>query len=349
MSSPVKIAVICLGIACISGGQVYSQQYEMSGTVSSKAMGRDGAIQEEVRRDFSVTVNDCQWMISTTSENRGGQPATKWTTSSVKVSEILSATYYTNGFISGIVESNVFPSACEDSVTHFLWFAFASACYLDGVKDNKLPPIFDPIVSVLFDAELRLPAIWDRMDQAPRLPIRILFLNDGYVRSRDSQNRETLRFQVGPPFSSGFTNAVLVLSGVTNFGRLLLPTGFRFVHYSPGIGPDGIPQLTTSRTIEAEASQIRASVSADSLMPKLPRKAVVQDRRLLRANPSVGPIVYHIMDGRWPEADQIETIRRHQIPVKVQGSSHSLFKLTLVLILFASPLAYYVLRRQRVG
>src|ERR1035437_1323656 len=215
-------------------GRLQAFQYSVDGSLSFCSCSPIGQVVLEIRREFGVTVDGCQWLIKTTNRNPQGVVLARWETGCTNDGQIFRATYYpTNpkSHIMAVVESNAIPSACDDNVSQYLLLMLASGCYLDDIKDNLLPPVYEPLLSVLYDKNLRYPAFVNRFEKSPHLPSRIVYMNDGFYRTRDSNNKTTIRFKDGWPFENGFTNAVFSVSGVTNAGQILIPSRFGFVEY----------------------------------------------------------------------------------------------------------------------
>jgi hypothetical protein len=266
-----------------------------------------------------VVVDGCQWLITSTNRDAQGEAHTVWVTGCTNGAEIFYATYYpmnATGHIGALVESNAVPSGCEDGVTKYLWLMLASGCYLDSRTNNLLPPVYEPILSVLFDKDLSYPAETERLPAPPRLPRLIQFLNDGFSRTRDPSNTATLRFPVSWPFQNGFTNAVFAASGVTNFGKLQIPTGFQFLEYAPSVGLDNRPTLAVKRRMVVAVTRVSGSNITDSLLPPLTGLAVVQDRRLPNPKGGVRMVTYSITDRRWKTAQEAAAFSEDSKPAK---------------------------------
>ena len=110
-----------------------------------------------------------------------------------------------------------------------------------------------------------------------------------------------MRFPVSWPFQNGFTNAVFAASGITNLGKMQIPTGFQFLEYGPSVGLDNRPTLAVKRRMVVFVTRVSSSTITNSLLPPLTGRAVVQDRRL--PNPK-GGVSYLITDGRWKTAQE---------------------------------------------
>lgn len=168
-----KVSVLAASLCGISPFLLYSQQYVAEGSVVFRSRGLASQAGPAIKRDFVVAVDGCRWLITTTNRSAGEAANTSWATGCTNGTEIYCATYYTNGYIMAVVESNTVPSACDDGVSQYLWLMLASGCYLDEMKDNLLPPVFDPLLSVVLDKNLKIPAHVDRMAAQPHLPLRI--------------------------------------------------------------------------------------------------------------------------------------------------------------------------------
>jgi RNA polymerase sigma factor (sigma-70 family) len=343
-------------------------EYQVEGNLVFQTYGPDGKVVAEILRDFAVLVDGSQWLITTTNKNSRGEILTSWATGSTNNAEIFSAVYYIKGFTTALVESNSMPSGCEDGVSQYLWLMLASGHYLDGMKSNELPPVYDVLFSVLYDKDLKYPAFVERSTNSPNLPSRIVYMNDGFNRTRDSKNQKTLLFKNAPPFDKGYTNAVFAIVGVTNFENMDFPTGFNFVEYAPALFPPvkpdpslpaGAPIVFTSnrvlgmkRKMEATINHIGLTKTTKSLLPMLPANTVVQDRRLMNVATSVKPITYSAQKGNWKSVEDVKLMagkkpadQKQPVAKRFHGS-YLKYYLSAALLLILVP-AIYLFRKTR--
>ena len=311
-----------------------SHRYSLEGEIALRIYKVDGSLGEEKKRDFAVSVDNCRWVINTTNRDASGKVTAWWAVSSTNEGEVVTATYYPAGHVTAIVESNSFPTACEDSVSHYLWLMFASECFLAGVTDDMLPPVFDPVLTVLFDKDLRYKAIYDLVQAPLKLPREIIFLNDGNVRTWDPQARKTVLHKYSHPYDKGFTNAVFTISGLTNVGEALLPTGFSFLEFAPGANPDA-PDI--KRSILARVTKAEWNTLPVSSLPPLTKRAVVQDRRLIQEKAPGAPVTYGIQDKQWKTAEDVREI--YELQKRKQASTTSKMPIGTILLALIVPLA----------
>jgi RNA polymerase sigma factor (sigma-70 family) len=345
--------------------QSHPSRYQLEGNVVFDSYNNFGQSVLEIKRDFAVTVDGSRWLITTTNRNSNGGVLTSWATGSTNGEEIVYATYYGNNtnFVTAVIESNTVPSGCEDGVSQYLWLMLASSVYLDRVKTSQLPPVYDPVFSILFDKDLKYPVFLDRLTNSPNLPRQIAYMNDGFYRTRDRENKTTELLKIAPPFDKGFTNAVFAVSGVTHYGNMEFPTGFKFLEYAPSfnfagqseashsapiVGSRSDMVLSTKRKMEVSITRISVPESTTSLLPSIPKNAsvVVQDRRLMNAKIPFGFATYDIQNGKWKTIYELKSIVKYPSDVR---KNYVYFRIYIVLaasLLIFIP-AIYLTQKKR--
>jgi hypothetical protein len=149
----------------------------------------------------------------------------------------------------------------------FIWFALASGHYFEAMKNGFMPPIWnveDPSIRRQpFDMRVSV----ERLDQRPRLPSFVAFINDGYYREFNPSTGENVVIALKPPFDKGYTNAYYQALEYTNIGPIVVPQKFIFVAYSAplGTGVQPFDRWTINGTVETANSTAdhRLSLSAD--------------------------------------------------------------------------------------
>jgi RNA polymerase sigma factor (sigma-70 family) len=345
--------------------QSHPSRYQLEGNVVFDSYNNFGQSVLEIKRDFAVTVDGSRWLITTTNRNSNGGVLTSWATGSTNGEEIIYAIYYGNNtnFVTAVIESNTVPSGCEDGVSQYLWLMLASSVYLDRVKTSQLPPVYDPVFSILFDKDLKYPVFLDRLTNSPNLPRQIAYMNDGFYRTRDRENKTTELLKIAPPFDKGFTNAVFAVSGVTHYGNMEFPTGFKFLEYAPSfnfagqseashsapiVGSRSDMVLSTKRKMEVSITRISVPESTTSLLPSIPKNAsvVVQDRRLMNAKIPFGFATYDIQNGKWKTIYELKSIVKYPSDVR---KNYVYFRIYIVLaasLLIFIP-AIYLTQKKR--
>ena len=95
------------------------------------------------------------------------------------------------------------------------------------------------------------------------------------------------------PFNQGFTNGLYAITGATNVGKLILPTGFLFQQFEPGLGTS----LRLCARVEATVTNFSLVCSRANFLPTLPQHNAVFDERLAHARHPVPVVGYRASPG----------------------------------------------------
>jgi hypothetical protein len=161
---------------------------------------------------------------------------------------------------------------------------------------------------VLCDPDYKVPASWTLSEEAPRLPRSVAMFNDGHARSWDFDKQQAVVIPYQPPYHRGFLYAALSVTSVTNVGRLTLPTGAIFQEFA--MAPTGRinADVSVKRSITMSVRQACDHCALVDFRPHVENKTVVQDRRLLHANPAFGPVTYDLQESQWPTVEQVRAM-----------------------------------------
>ena len=294
--------------------QVRAQEYEVEGEIQEHII-QSGQPDWTTAATFKVYVRECAWLIETVETNSSGGSKQR-RIGSMNGTEICQITSYpeakptllaTNsraikhpvirGADSGFVLSNTVPvGSMNDSIIPHLWVMFASQCFFKAQNPtNRLMPVYDVDYSLVDRVDLRLETDWELIKGKISLPLKVVYYNDGGFYTMDTN--KVLKFQnYGPPYKSGFTDAIYAVTVLTNFNGVTFPAGFTFGEYRPGGGPTRY-QLQARKTAEAIVTAFRPVCSRKDLLPAIQNVTAVHDQRLVHATPPVAPFVYAIKKG----------------------------------------------------
>src|SRR5207249_2817509 len=164
---------------------------------------------------------------------------------------------------------------------------FASQCYFKQQTTNWLTPVYDSNASIHGDPNFTVQAEWELMNGA--LPLKVVYYNPGGYYDLVGLNQ--VKFTpYHPPFNGGFTNAMYLMTGITNFNGIPFPTGFLFEEYKAG-GP-GRYGLWACQRVEVTVSAVRSACSRKNLLPSPAGRIVVNDYRLNHARRPVQELMY---------------------------------------------------------
>ena len=338
--------------------QARAQEYEVEGIIQEHII-QLGQSDWTTSATFKVYVRDCSWLIETMETNSSGGSKQR-RIGSMNGTEIFEITSYpkatparsgTNsaainhpvirGADGGLILSNTVPvGSMNDSIIPHLWVMFASQCFFKAQNPtNRLMPVYDVDYALVDRVDLRLETDWELMKGKISLPLKVVYYNDGGFYTMDTN--KVLKFQsYGPPYKSGFTDAIYAVTALTNFNGVTFPAGFTFGEYRPGGGPTRY-QLQARKTAEAVVTAFRPVCSRKDLLPAIQNETIVHDERLAHAVPKVASFLYNLpTGGNWlqmPEAKQRMQVmqantQQRNIPTASRGVLITLLLLTLVVM-----------------
>ena len=162
--------------------------------------------------------------------------------------------------------------------------------------NSRLTPVYNPIASPHFNPDLQPEAKWELLKEPPHLPNSVVYLNDGRIHSQNASNRPYYA-KLGHPYDRGFTDANYQITGVTNIGRLALPSGFIFQRFMPGGGKSSTDLRVLTRA-EATVTAARPGCSRSSLLPEVPARGVVLNHRLAGLSLGATQLLYRSTKGK---------------------------------------------------
>jgi hypothetical protein len=195
-----------------------------------------------------------------------------------------------------IIEENNVPHEKTDFSTS-IWLAYASGCYFNEIKDNKVKLFFDFNDSTLRLNNQSVKVAWERSKLPPFVPVYVNFYDDGFVYSR--RNNTSSSFQRKPPYDKGFITYKYLVTTFTNISGITIPAGFQLESYVTK--PDG----KTSEDIKllftqfGSVEKIIINPEEQDFAPKIDSATYVEDRRFASAKPAAQQIFYLNTSGKW--------------------------------------------------
>ncbi len=299
----------------VSAGLAGASEYEIEGSARFKNLDRAGNVRTELKSSFRVFVRDCGWLIEVIDLDENNDPKGGRETGSTNGAEIFTLslpieprkTQTLAQAVSGtssnqvvrrlrrnvasIVSNSVPVSSISESVVSHLWLMFASHCYFAGLTTNQLTPVFDVTAYVLHRPDLKVPAQWELTGGTVPLPKAVTYYNETNE----------------PPGKRAQYSA----TGLTNVGRMTLPTGFIFEEFFGG---------NVRRRVDVVVTAVRPTCSEVSLLPSIQGKALVNDYRLIGANPPIKSFTYSTPRKGWVS---VQEARKVQAMQRRRGSSRT--------------------------
>lgn len=180
----------------------------------------------------------------------------------------------------------------DGSMINYLWLAYGSGSYFEERTTNRLHPIWSLDDPYLARQGFTVDASWERYPEG-RLPLKVLYYNDGYARTRSGVRKWP------PPFDQGFTNAIYEVTASTNVLGRWMPLSFRFMRY--GVEPTvySSNRLAIITAVEVRVTEIGWQGTGGVLRPAFRGIADVTDRRFEKSNPSLPMLMYKATNGAW--------------------------------------------------
>ncbi len=295
-----------LNLLCVSGA--WAQEYEVTGTVTYTA-SRDDEVKYEKKRLFRFSFKNCQWNAKTwdaQSEMRydevGFQDATLFNLRSFP-----SKTNAATPTFTSVVASGSLP-ADDQSLINYLWLAYGSGCFFAGKEAGMLEPIWEMDDPVLNATGFKMQAFWDLRERTPKVPARIIYLNDGFSKIR--RNGQPVLMPIRAPYDKGYTNAVLFGEGTVTQNGMSFPATsvFRRYYVADPLAAGEPARLLVRTEIKAEISAVKDKVSIESILPQFKGHFNIQDRRAKLLNPDVPVVIYSVTNGNWPSLSYVQEL-----------------------------------------
>jgi hypothetical protein len=330
-------------------------EFEVEGTIDYRIAGEAGT--DVVRRldSFCVSVKGCAWHIKKIPALfvKGGVQQDRLPQSFVAATDSTNFFYLvshpTNRIgvagrrpqsnATGLIGNGAVPYAVSDVTIIWLWYAFASHCYLSEVDEPYLvPPLTLTDVSD-YARDYRVSATWERSANAPRLPSSLVFGN-------------RCRFQTN--LTEDFTNAVYHVSAFTNTRQFVIPSQADVQYFRCVLNSDGTvssPVTTVpAASISITVTNVREKVSLPSFAVDIEGTALLSDLRPLSTTlPHPVPVG---LATNWPDPDHSRRTAEYLLRAEVhlgerRERTRYVFTLLFIIIAAAIPIAIFV-RTKRV-
>jgi len=308
-----------------------AKEYEVEGVIEEDIFSSFRSFPGKLKAEFKVQVRDRAWLIETTelvrtrgslrSQRAGTANSTEIYTLNVPINRVVEA-WPTNLPLpvrpppstgrpslpvgapihilgsTGKVVSNTMPLADDDeAIVPHLWLMFASHGCFQAPGTNRLTPVYAFYAPDKGNPPIKLEADWKLMSGAGALPLRVNYYTDG-----------------GP--HDGFVQASYSVSGITNFGGTVFPSGFVFEEYAPPQGPARDDRRMVRRA-EATVTAFRPVCSIRNFLPGCDNAVVVTDWRLANAQTSNSPSKYLERGGvQWLSAAEAKSRSEGESPAK---------------------------------
>ena len=158
-----------------------------------------------------------------------------------------------------------------------LWLAFAGSAWLRSQATNAIRPMWNGRAQE--DEGLRVIGRLEFAPDAPHLPRRLAFFNDGTERRWMPAEQQVKVWTNGWQFKHGYTNALLVTEGWTSVAGLEFPGEVKFWEFRPKSGRTS-NDLEVTSFLRLTVTNARVGGALDSYLPGLPAVARVKDFRL---------------------------------------------------------------------
>ena len=189
----------------------------------------------------------------------------------------------------------------------FIWFVFASSCYLNGLKDDRIRPIW-----ITSDSLPEDPDFYSRMEliraaQPPRLPVQATFVSSGMIKKREADGTWTT-VRASAPFDKGWKLAEFESVGFTNIAQASFPTKARLTTFGRAPGAKTAKELKPGISFEIEALTIERLSEDDARhvsvsYPDVSGSLMVDyDERL--STKLKGPAVAYVASNGWLHAEE---------------------------------------------
>lgn len=259
-----------------------------------------------------------------------------------------------------IISTNRIPRS--DGPSPYLWQAYASAPYFRSLQPGKAIPIW-PLDAPSAQRELlTVDARYETFGDRLGLPRRVEYLNDGFYRGFDLEQRRVVPVPLPKPYDQGYTKATYRADSFTNVAGVSVPTEFTFLVYSAPLRQGEAPYPYIR--LHGRATTVRTVETASVALPAFEGVAGVTDYRHPQwtTNRSGAPrpqgyLSYRVTNGLWLGQGQLSSAgKKHEnlarwrtgaAPAKTRRAKHSRALAIGVIVIAAAPFAFLLYRRLR--
>ena len=279
------MAAVSLGFSSLAS------EYEVKGKITQAIVSSNGNLIST--NDFTVYVRDCGWLIETKEDD--GSRVQQREVGSTNGTEI----YEADGNRAFISDTGIPVELLDAGLVGHLWLMFASQCYWGSQHTDRLTPVYDWHASVGANPNLKIAAEWDLLNGPGSLPREVRYLGKWDE-----------------------TNGFYRITGTTNVGGMIIPTGFIFEerHVGP-LAPDSfVHEMVLRKRVEAVVTSVKAVCSRKDLLPMIgSANTPIVDWRL--KSPSSGN---HIPTYKSHNAESWPSIAEAQAMVKTNEAAKAI-------------------------
>ena len=296
-----------------------AQEFQASGMLTEEFVNASNGVSQERTEHFEISVRDCQWFITTTP-----YPLNKtnwvWKIGSEGSNVIYQTTKFNEANSDSVndsvgeIENDSVPNNVQGDVVSEIWLAYASACYLDSVTNNRLKPAYSLIDHDWRFEDYTVKADWKRFDSPPRLPQQIIYYEDKGVGFYGGKVRE---FPLPPPYTNGYTRAEYDAIATTNVGGLVIPRQFSFKEYAVMQTSSTNSHLMMWRVVTGWLSDAQPICERETFIPDITEPTYVEDDRFSKSNQPnpIAGMAYMITNGEWPSTNSplLQKLYQHEL------------------------------------
>lgn len=328
----------------------YGQQYEVSGTTIYRGYYM-GVELNAFTNMFTIQVSNTTWKIivdinqSITNNSRNTLVRNEiyWDGDQM-ISLQLYGTETNRDIVRtafAIISTNNIPES-DVSTCSYLWLAFCSGSYFEEMgMTNRLHPVWSVGDLSLKREGFTLPAETTLSEKRPGLPLRVIYYNDGYIRTIGPDSKRVV-MQHPAPYNLGYTNFIHLAAKWERYGELELPREFYSVRYGPKYRGQNRTELTVISHIYGIADSIKISEKTVPTPPVYTGVIDVVDYRLTNVR---AVVQYQITNGLWPTVNDPlvkSVVAKKSRPARrlaALDSPRQLIALLIMIILLISPLS----------
>ena len=202
------------------------------------------------------------------------------------------------------IEKGLVPHFDDIPVVSVLWYAYASHCYLAGVRSNSLEVPFSPTMQNPFDVDYAFEADWQCNPAPPGLPTEIYFQEAGTTTDR----------KLPVPFDKGLTRAVYRATSFKETGVVSVPQHpeYKVFYASLTQGAKPLPKgenLFVARQFDIRLDSIEPLPKQFNTVPSPPTGQFrVRDTRFMKATPPIPELLYDATNS-WPTEHEVRQLK----------------------------------------
>ncbi len=191
----------------------------------------------------------------------------------------------------GRTRIGIFPEQ-GDLADRIIWFAFASKSYLDQMKGDEMPSLFDPKIENLNLIKTKL----ERASVSPFIPLKAEFeLPGSSPLGIGSNDPKSVTYPA--PYDKGYIAAIYRVNSKTNFARFSIPISFTMEFFNINTDFKNYAKRYLCNRIVGTVKGASIVKDQVNFLPKLPDSVNMVDRRF--TNRSGRPLIYTEKEKKW--------------------------------------------------